>query len=123
MTLKPTSIGIKVLASYLVIRKASLTLSCLRLLKAVYEQARSLKMLELLPILKALPEHVNTSLTVWDITAFAPAVYKVNFNEIITIILPGEYKEVYEEVVGEYTDYYYLDFEKSHALLMGFGLK
>ena len=94
-----------------------------KLLKALFEQGRSLKFLELASILKQVPEKVHTSLDVWDMAALAPSVKNINADQLVTIVLPGEFKEVYVEEIDEYTSYFYVDYEKTAAILGGFGLR
>ncbi len=89
-----------------------------RLLLSIYKQVRSLKMIELLPILFLLPNHINTSLDVKDIKNLAPLVYKVEMEELIAINLPGKFSYDYEEL----TYYYHLDYERSFNMLRELGL-
>ena len=93
-----------------------------RLIKAALSQARSMKLSEILAITRQLPAMVHTSYTIFDLTALAPDLYKVNTEELTTIVIPGEMIEVFEEGSGENTHYFIVDFEKTKELLQSHGL-
>ena len=93
-----------------------------QLLKAIYQQLKSLKISQVLGILKEMPKYVHTSVNLVDLTSMAPKLHRAQFNEIITIVIPGELVEVYEEKAGDYTNYFMVDFTLANDLLEGLGL-
>jgi len=92
------------------------------LLKAIYRQLKSLKTAHILSIIKNLPSLVNTSINIWDLTTMAPKLHSSQFNEIVTIVIPGEFRPQYEAKAGREVYYYFVDFEISNSLLSGLGL-
>ena len=94
-----------------------------RLLKAIYEQMRTKNLPEIMGLARIVPELVHTSINVWDLTALAPKLYRTQFDQMVTITIPGELVESDEELNGKKVFYYYVDYDFSNALLEGLGIK
>jgi polyisoprenyl-teichoic acid--peptidoglycan teichoic acid transferase len=92
-----------------------------RLIKALYNQARSLKMNELLAIARKVPDLITTSYTLWDLTALAPKLNKVELSQLKTIVIPGETVWL-TTAAGKETHYFYVDFTQSEKLMQEYGL-
>lgn len=93
-----------------------------QLLKAIYKQIRTLNTGQILNTIRQAPEFVHTSINLWDLTTMVPKLQKMEFNEIITLVIPGEFAPVYEEQAGKNVYYYLVDYEMAAALLSGLGL-
>ena len=58
-----------------------------------------------------------------NISAFFKTRREINIEEVVTIVLPGSFEEVYQEQIDDYTYYYVLDHDEIEKVLQGFGLK
>ncbi len=94
-----------------------------RLLKAILEQGKTLENDELESIIEGLEGRIYTSMDSWDILALANIMYNHDLDEMRSIILPGEGEIVKPERIDQETYYFYLDFEKTNAILQELGLK
>ncbi len=94
-----------------------------RLLTAVFKQAANLNLFEQAALIRELHNNVNTSLKIRTMTALYSNMSDFDIDKVVTIVLPGEFKEVYQENIDDYTHYYILDEESVDTILQGFGIK
>ncbi len=94
-----------------------------RLLAAIFKQAKGLNFFEQAGLIKELHSTVHTSLSIRTMTALYSNLSEFDIDKMVTIVLPGEFKEVYQENIDDYTHYYLLDMENIDTVLQGFGLK
>ncbi len=94
-----------------------------RLLKAIFEQCKTLETDELLAVADQLENKLYTSLEDWDILTLANILYNRDPAMIKTVILPGESRLVFQEQVERDVYYYFLNFEESDRILKELGLK
>ncbi len=95
-----------------------------KLLRAAYQQVRKMRLPEILDLAGIATKKVHTSISFWDVTYLAPKIYKADFEQMMTIVIPGEVEQFpATDRGGGYYEYFHIDFAKSDALLEGIGLK
>ncbi len=95
-----------------------------KLLRAVYQQVRKMRLPEILDLAGIATKKVHTSISFWDISYLAPKLYKADFDQMMTIVIPGEVEQFAATDRGYgYYEYFHIDFAKADALLEGIGLK
>jgi polyisoprenyl-teichoic acid--peptidoglycan teichoic acid transferase len=94
-----------------------------RLLKAILEQGKTLESDELEIIIEGIEDRLYTSMDSWDILALANVMYNRDLDAMRSEILPGEGEIVKPERIDHETYYFFLDFEKTNAILQELGLK
>ncbi len=94
-----------------------------RLLEAIFRQAKGLNFLEQAALIRQLYDNVHTSLRLRTMAALYSNLDDFDINRVVNIVLPGEFKELYQENIADYTHYYVLDTESVDTILQELGLK
>jgi len=93
-----------------------------RLLKAMFDQCKTMETDELMDIVDQLEEKLYTSLDHWDILDLINLIYNQDPDKVQTVVLPGEGKLFYQERIENDVYYYFLDLEESKKILGELGL-
>lgn len=94
-----------------------------RLLQAVLEQCKTLTTDEIIAIYNQLDENLHSNLDDWELLTMANLFFNQDPQEMNLIVLPGELRIVYEEIIEQDIEYFFLDEAESDKILTELGLK
>jgi LCP family protein required for cell wall assembly len=94
-----------------------------RLLKAIFDQCKSLETDQILAIADRFDNGLYTSLEDWDLLDLANILYNRDPEEIRTVTLPGSGDVVYQDRIEKETYYFFLDTGETDIILRELGLK
>ncbi len=88
-----------------------------QLVKAMFNQAKSMESEELMKLIDRVDEKLYTSLDDWDIVDLLNLLYHRDLDEMETAVIPGEGKLVFEERIEGDVYYFYPDPEETAEIL------
>ncbi len=94
-----------------------------RMLKAIFSQCKTLSSIELLDVFDALDEKLYTSMDDWDLLTLANIFYYKNPEDMISVVLPGEGKFVFQSKLNKWVWYVISNIQDTDEILQGMGFK